>query len=118
MKWSSWIATSFAISCASSQTSGTRTVAVATKSRTHSSTQQVRPLITAEGECVTADLVEAGVAKGAICVADAQARGLTIVDLTDTWTPTLFQPTRDGQTPNFRPRYLELAAEKGEGIDA
>lgn len=67
---------------------------------------------------MTAELLEGGVAKGAICVADAQAKGLTIVDLTDTWTPTLFQPTRDGQSPTFRQRYLELAAEKGEGIDA
>jgi hypothetical protein len=118
MKWTSSIAASLAISCASSQTSGTRTVAVATKSRTQASTQQLRPQISSEGECVTAELVDGGVAKGAICVADAQARGLTIVDLMDTWTPTLFQPTRDGQTPTFRQRYLELAAEKGEGIDA
>jgi hypothetical protein len=118
MKWTSSVAASLAISCATSQTSGTRTVAVATKSRTQASTQQVRAPITSEGECVTAELVDAGVPKGAICVADAHARGLTIVDLTDSWTPTLFQPTRDGQTPTFRQRYLELATEKGEGIDA
>jgi hypothetical protein len=118
MKWTSWLAASLAVGCASAQTSGSRTVAVATKSNTRASTQQVRPQITSEGECITAELVEGGVAKGAICVADAQAKGLTIVDLTDTWTPTLFQPTRDGQTPTFRQRYLELAAEKGDSIDA
>ncbi|HEY5944032.1 MAG TPA: peptidoglycan-binding domain-containing protein, partial [Kofleriaceae bacterium] len=93
-----------------------------TKANTRASSQQVRPQITAEGECVTAELVEGGVAKGPICVADAQGRGLTIVDLTDTWTPTLFQPTRDGQTPTFRQRYLDLAQEKIEktetGIEA
>lgn len=118
MKLTSTVAASLAISCASTQTSGTRTVAVATKANTRASTQQLRPVITAEGECVTAQLVEGGVAKGAICVADAQAKGLTIVDLTETWTPTIFQPTRDGQTPTFRNRYLELADEKGDSIDA
>jgi hypothetical protein len=78
----------------------------------------VRPQITTEGECVTAELLENGAAKGAICVADALARGLTIVDLTDTWTPTLFRPARDGRVPGFRERYVELAQEKGDDIDA
>ncbi|HEY5924930.1 MAG TPA: hypothetical protein VIV11_24785, partial [Kofleriaceae bacterium] len=118
MKFFASVAGSLAISCATGTTSGTRTAAVATKANTQASSQQLTPQITTEGECVTAELVEGGVAKGAICVADAQAKGLTIVDLGETWTPTLFQPTRDGQAPNFRARYLELATEKGEGIDA
>ncbi len=78
----------------------------------------MRPLITSEGECVAAQLVEDGKARGAICVADAQAKGLTVVDLTDQWTPTLFQPTQDGQVPMFRAKYLELAAEQDDdGIE-
>lgn len=117
MKWTVSVAGTLALSCASSQTSGPRTVSVE-KPKTRASSQQVRAPITAEGECVTVELVEGGVAKGAICAAEAQARGLTIVDLTDTWTPTIFQPTRDGQTPTFRQRYLELAQEKIEKGDA
>jgi hypothetical protein len=110
-------ALSGALGCASFKTSEVRTVS-ATAASTRASSQQVRPQITAEGECVTAELVEHGEAKGAICLADAQAKGLTIVDLTDEWTPTLFQPTRDGRVPHFRDRYLELAQEKGGDIDA
>jgi hypothetical protein len=72
----------------------------------------VRPTITSEGECISVEVFERGVAKGSMCVADAQARGLTVVDLTDSWTPTIFQPTRDGQVPSFHDRYLELASEK------
>jgi len=63
-------------------------------------------------------LVEGGKSKGAICVAEAHARGLTIIDLTDQWSPTLLQPTSDGLVPNFRAKYLELAAEKDGGIDS
>jgi hypothetical protein len=106
--------------CASLSSSGGRTVS-ATKTTTRASTQQVRPAVVASpGECITAELVEGGKLRGPICVEDAQARGLTIVDLTDDWTPTLFaRPTADGTLPAFRGRYLELAAEQGEkGMDA
>lgn len=107
---------SLALGCAT-KSSAPRTVAV-TKTTARSSAQHVRPQITAEGGCVTVELVEDGNLRGPICVADAQAKGLTIVDLTDTWTPTIFSP-RDGQVPSFKARYLELAAERGEkGIDA
>ena len=117
MKWTASIPTLLWLGCASTQTSGTRTVS-ATKPTTRVSSQQVRPQITAEGECITAELFDGGAAKGSICVADAQAKGLTIVDLTEQWTPTIFQPTRDGRVPQFRQRYLELALEKDDGIDA
>src|SRR6187200_2435648 len=79
MKYTASIAGVFAVGCGSLTTSETRTVAVATNANTRASSQQVRPKITAEGECVTVELVENGVAKGAICAADAQAKGLTIV---------------------------------------
>src|SRR5262249_17233978 len=82
------------------------------------SSQQIRPTVTADGTCVSATLVEGGVEKGSICVAAATAKGLAIVDLTDTWTPTLFAPTTalDGtlQTPSFHDRYLALANERDE----
>ncbi len=61
--------------------------------------------------------MDAGREKGTACAADARAKGLTIIDLTDAWTPTLFAPTGD-QVPAIRDKYLELAAEKGQGEDA
>ncbi len=105
--------------CVSSQSSAPRTV-TASSTTARASAQEVRPLITtSQGECITVQLIEDGKPRGAICVAEAQARGLTVVDLTDTWTPTLFQPTADGQVPAFRARYLEIAAERGEdGIES
>ena len=78
------------------------------------SAQQLAPRLTSEGECQTVVVLEGGAEKGSICAADAQARGLTILDLTDAWTPTLFAPTADGQLPSFRGRYLALASEHDE----
>ena len=60
---------------------------------------------------VAAIIVEAGVDRAWICPDDARARGLTIVDLTDTWTPTLFAPAADGAAPTYRDTYLAFAAE-------
>jgi hypothetical protein len=101
------------LAACASQSSGSRTV-TSSRATARASTQQVRPIVTTEGECVTVELIENGASKGPICVADAHARGLTVVDLGETWTPTLFQPTRDGLVPAFRARYLELAAEHPE----
>ncbi|MBL0219134.1 MAG: hypothetical protein IPQ07_35345 [Myxococcales bacterium] len=48
-----------------------------------------------------------------ICASEAKAQGLTIVDLGDQWTPTLFAPQADGTAPNFRATYLALANDRG-----
>ncbi|HEY5949141.1 MAG TPA: L,D-transpeptidase [Kofleriaceae bacterium] len=50
-----------------------------------------------------------------VCPDEATEHGLTIVDLDDNWTPTLFASTVDGREPAFRARYLELAA--GDSLD-
>ena len=87
------------------------------------SSQLLRPQITADGTCISVAVIENGSEKGAICASAALARGLTIVDLTDTWTPTLLAPA-DGQVPSFHDRYLQLANERDpqdhpiEGEDA
>ena len=47
-----------------------------------------------------------------ICPSETQE--LTILDLTDTWTPRLFAPAPDGTTPEFRDEYLRLAREHDE----
>ena len=76
------------------------------------SSQQLHPQIMAEGTCVSVALFENGAAHGAICASSAAAKGFTIVDLTDTWTPTLLSPTADGEMPSFHERYLQLANER------
>jgi hypothetical protein len=81
------------------------------------SAQQQHVGIATEGGCVQVVVVDGGKEKGTMCAADAQAKGLTIVDLTDTWTPTLFAPQGD-QIPSFHDKYLQLAAEHGQGEDA
>jgi len=87
------------------------------------SSQELRPQITAEGACVQVAVIDNGADRGQICSAIALAKGMTIIDLTDTWTPTLFAPT-DGQVPSFHDRYLQLANERDannqpiEGEDA
>jgi hypothetical protein len=48
--------------------------------------------------------------QGWICPADAPGAKLTIVDLSDQWTPRTFAKAPDGTAPAFRDNYLKLAA--------
>jgi hypothetical protein len=74
--------------------------------------RRVAPVQTAETPCADpAVVLEAGVVRGLVCPADAAARKLTILDLGDAWTPTLFAPQPDGTAPSYRAQYLALAAE-------
>ncbi len=52
-----------------------------------------------------------GRSEGWICPAEAATAGLTVVDLSDAWTPRPFAPAPDGSAPGFRATYLALAAE-------
>ena len=80
------------------------------------SAEIARPGIAVETRCETVAMIEAGTER-TVCEADARARGLAIVDLTDKWTPAIFAPS-DGQVPSFHDRYLALSAERGGGEDA
>ncbi|MBV8761401.1 MAG: peptidoglycan-binding protein [Deltaproteobacteria bacterium] len=86
-------------------------------SSSQASAQEQHVGLATEGGCVQVIVMDGGREKGTACAADARAKGLTVIDLTDTWTPTLFAPTGD-QVPAIRDKYLELAAEKGQGEDA
>jgi len=86
-------------------------------SSSQSSAQEQHVGLATEGGCVQVIVMDAGREKGTTCATDARAKGLTVIDLTDSWTPTLFAPTGD-QVPAIRDKYLELAAEKGQGEDA
>jgi L,D-transpeptidase catalytic domain len=50
-----------------------------------------------------------GLVAGRICEADAAARGLTIVDLSDDWAPRVMQGGGDLGPVPYRERYLRLA---------
>ena len=101
----------------------TRNGVTSSATSAQASSQLLRPQITADGTCISVAVIDNGADKGEICASAALARGLTIVDLGDTWTPTLLAPTADG-TPSFHDRYLQLANERDpqdhpiEGEDA
>ena len=74
--------------------------------------RHVAPTQTTEAACADpAVVLEAGVMRGLVCPADAAARKLTILDLGDAWTPSLFAPQPDGTVPSYRAQYLALAVE-------
>ena len=61
-----------------------------------------------------------GRAAGSVCAEDAAARGLTILDLSDAWTPAALTPPPGAPPLAYRATYQALAAEKwsGAGADA
>lgn len=58
-------------------------------------------------ECERVEVWSGGHRTEAICRRDAAARGLTVVDLADDWTPPVLAPG-----PDYRDTYLALAAER------
>jgi hypothetical protein len=103
-----------ATSCASGPAASYR--ATTSTALAASAQQRVTPVIAAtelpcrdHAEAVL--VVDVGIDRGFVCPDDARAKGLTIVDLTDTWTPSLFAPNADGLAPSYRATYLAHAAE-------
>src|ERR1041385_7378333 len=71
--------------------------------------------LTASSEVTCTDFAvrfEAGTERGRVCPADARAHGLTIIDLGDNWTPTLFAIGPHGEVPTLRASYIATANEK------
>ena len=60
---------------------------------------------------------DAGRETALLCPDEAARQGLTIVDLGDEWTPTLFAVGPDGREPSFRNQYLALAAGRDLFLD-
>lgn len=58
--------------------------------------------------CDTVPVFAKGAAAGSVCVEDAAKEGLTVVDLSDGWTPRVFAAS-EGEGPEYRAKYLELA---------
>jgi hypothetical protein len=60
--------------------------------------------------CETVAVFDRGAAAGAVCADEASARGLTVVDLSDDWTPRIFARDEEtGSAPEYRNTYLRLA---------
>jgi hypothetical protein len=66
----------------------------------------------ARAGCDAVPVFVAGASAGSVCAEDAARSGLTVVDLSDTWTPRVFaQDPRTGSAPEYRAKYLELASQ-------
>lgn len=62
--------------------------------------------------CDAVDVLVAGESAGSICIDDAAKAGLTVIDLSDGWTPRVFAPDKaTGEAPEYRAKYLELASQ-------
>jgi hypothetical protein len=72
-----------------------------------------RELVSAEtSDCDAIAVFEAGAQIGKVCRADAAARGLTILDLSDDWTPAVLTRAMSGATPEYRAHYIAIANEE------
>ncbi len=72
------------------------------------------PFAPSRAGCETVPVFSAGEPDGRVCADDAAASGLTVVDLSDTWTPRVFAPDPGTHAaPEYRARYLELASQAG-----
>ncbi|MBA3539480.1 MAG: hypothetical protein H0T79_07600, partial [Deltaproteobacteria bacterium] len=91
--------------------------------KAQASTEQQRRAeerLSASGDPTCPDIVlrvEAGTDRGRVCASEAKALGLTVIELADAWTPTMFAPTGD-LTPNIRATYLALASAKDGNEDS
>jgi len=70
------------------------------------------PLPARADDCERATIWRDGKRDGTVCRADAAARGLTVIDLSDDWTPSVLAAAPDGTAPGYRPTYLALAQER------
>jgi hypothetical protein len=63
-------------------------------------------------DCDAVPVFAAGEVTGEVCRADAAARGLTVVDLGDDWTPAVLTRAPDGAISSYHDRYVAIANEK------
>jgi hypothetical protein len=59
--------------------------------------------------CEAVPVLSRGASVGSVCVEDAASNGLTVVDLSDAWTPRVLAAGGDGEAPEYRTKYLELS---------
>ncbi len=69
-----------------------------------------KPFAPSRPGCDTVSVFAGGEANGSVCVEEAAEHGLTVVDLSDTWTPRVFAvDAASGAAPEYRAKYLELS---------
>ncbi len=69
-----------------------------------------KPFAPSRAGCEAVPAFAGGEENGTVCVEDAAANGLTVIDLSDTWTPRVFAIEPGASSaPEYRARYLELA---------
>jgi hypothetical protein len=75
-------------------------------------TAEKRVFAPSRAGCEAVAVFAGGEAAGAVCVEDAASEGLTIVDLSDGWTPRIFARSAAAKAaPAYRAQYLKLAAQ-------
>ena len=107
MRWQLFAILTVACSGHDGASRGTTTTALAPSAQASAERRFAPTEATTQTTCPDAALRIDGVA---LCPAEASARGLTIIDLNDAWTPALFAKQADGSAPTFRTQYLALAA--------
>src|SRR5262249_10797147 len=71
-----------------------------------------KPFAPSRAGCEVVPVFADGEGNGSVCVEDAAANGLTVVDLSDTWTPRVFAvDPGTSSAPEYRAKYLELASQ-------
>jgi len=76
-----------------------------------------KPFEPAHAGCDAIPVFANGGPFGSVCAEDAATSGLTVVDLSDSWTPRIFAPdatTHDA--PEYREKYLALANNSGADL--
>lgn len=70
-----------------------------------------RALSPSRADCQVVGVYAGGKPAGTVCADEANKHGLTVLDLSDTWTPRVFALGADpARAPEYRAKYLELAA--------
>jgi hypothetical protein len=86
--------------------------AVAIASATPEAPPAKTPFAPSHLGCETVPVFSGGEPNGRVCADDAAASGLTVVDLSDTWTPRVFDVDPETRAaPEYRAKYLELAGQ-------
>lgn len=85
------------------------TAATATESTRPEVTPVKRVYTPSRAGCDAVPVFAAGEAAGSVCSDDAVKLSLTVIDLGNEWTPRVFQKGPNGETPEYRAKYLELA---------
>jgi hypothetical protein len=71
-----------------------------------------RATVATDPPCDPVPVFEAGAQHGEVCRADAAGRGLTVIDLSDDWTPAVLARTPDGRLPGYHAHYVAIANEQ------